>query len=302
MNSRQLQYAIALSQVRNFSQVAEKLDITQPALSKQILNLEKELGVKLFDRNRQPLALTPAGEHFVREARELLYKEDQLLRSMERFQSGEAGRIVIGISPFRSQYLMPGILRRFREAYPGVQVVLREVSGSDLLRKEAAEGRYDFAVVNLPVDDAVLEVTPIEQDTLVLAVPNALLEGLPRAGGDRLPAVDLADCRHLPFVVVGKSQEMRQLFDKLCAGADFHPQIAVEVVGLSTAWALANAGVGAALLPLQFVGAEPPGEKVTLFTLKNNSYSRQPVIVTRRGQYLSEPARYAMGLLTESGK
>ena len=69
MNSRQLHYAILLSQIRNFSQVAEKLDITQPALSKQILNLENELGVKLFDRNTIPLTLTPAGEHSFRKRR-----------------------------------------------------------------------------------------------------------------------------------------------------------------------------------------------------------------------------------------
>ena len=299
MNSRQLRYATLLAETRNFSQVAEKLDITQPALSKQILLLEKELGVKLFDRNTNPLTLTPAGEHFIREARELLYKEDQLLRSMNMFQSGEAGRITIGISPFRSQYLMPELLRRFREKYPGVQVALREVSGSDQLRKDAAEGKFDFAVVNLPVDDSVLEVTPIEKDTLVLAVPNSMLDGLPQAQGDALPCVCLSQCSHLPFVVVGASQEMRQLFDKLCAAAQFHPNIAVEVVGLSTAWAMANAGVGAALLPLQFIGRGSHGEKVTLFTLKDNQYSRQPAIVTRRDRYLSEAARYAMKLLTE---
>ena len=300
MNARQLQYAVLLSQVRNFSQVAEKLKITQPALSKQIRLLEEEVGVKLFDRSTTPLTLTSAGEHFIREAQELLYKEDQLLRSMERFQSGEAGRIVIGISPFRSQYLVPELLRRFRARYPRVQVVVREVSGSDQLRKDAAEGRFDFAVVNLPVDDSVLEVVPLEQDTLVLAVPNALAEGLPMCGEGRLPSISFSQCSHLPFVVVGPNQEMRQLFDKLCISARFHPEIAVEVVGLSTAWAMANAGVGAALLPLQFIGPARQGEKVTLFALQDNHYSRQPAIVTRRGQYLSEPARYAMELLKET--
>ena len=65
MNSRQLQYAIALSEIRNFSQVAEKLNISQPALSKQILSLENELGVKLFDRATTPLLVTPAGQQFI---------------------------------------------------------------------------------------------------------------------------------------------------------------------------------------------------------------------------------------------
>ena len=117
MNSRQLQYAILLSQVRNFSQVAEQLNISQPALSKQILNLEKELGVRLFDRNTSPLTLTSAGAYFIREAKELLFKEDQVLRTMDRFRSGKEGVLTIGISPFRSLYLLNTVIQKLQQKY-----------------------------------------------------------------------------------------------------------------------------------------------------------------------------------------
>lgn len=298
MNSRQLQYAILLSKIRNFSQVAEKLNISQPALSKQIMNLEKELGVRLFDRETVPLTVTPAGAYFIREAQDLLYKEDQLLRTMDRFRTGEEGRLVIGISPFRSLYLLSDVIRKLKEKYPGVQVCLQEAT-SDQLRQHSAEGRYDFAVVNLPVDESVLEVIPIEPDTLVLAVPECLLEKLPNKPHGHLEQIDFGDCRELPFVVVGKTQEMRQLFDRLCARAGFHPHIAMEVVGVATSWTMARAGIGAALLPLQFVrGEEGVGDSVKLFALKGGVSSRQPAVVTRRGQYLSEYAQYAIKLLS----
>ncbi len=296
MNSRQLQYAIQLSKVRSFSQVADVLGISQPALSKQILSLEKELGIRLFDRDSIPLTLTPAGEYFIQEAQDLIYKEDQLLRTMGRFRSGEEGRLTVGISPFRSLYLMPGIVRKLREKYPGVQIQLIEAV-SDRLRQDAAEGRYDFAIVNLPVDEAVLEITPLEPDTLVLAVPDQLLGKLAKVPEGDLSQIDLADCKKLPFVVVGQGQEMRQLFDRLCARAQTRPPIAMEVVGVTTAWAMVQAGLGATLLPLQFVGQENFGDKVTLFTIKDNTFTRQPAIVTRRGQYLPEYARYAIKLL-----
>lgn len=295
MNSRQMQYAIMLSQERNFSHVAEKLNITQPALSKQILSLEKDLGVKLFDRTTTPLTLTPAGEYFIQQAQELLYKEDQLFHALGRFRTGEEGRLSIGISPFRCTYLIPKIVKEIRSKFPGVRVVLHE-AGSDVLRKEAAEGKYDFAIINLPVDESVLEITPIEQDTLVLAVPNSLRDMIPHKNEKEL---DFSDCRDLPFIVVGQNQEMRQLFDKLCATADFRPHIVTEVVGLSTAWSLAHAGVGATLLPLQFASSTSFDENLTLYTLKGTLSSRQPVIVRRKGQYLSDYARYAIELLTE---
>jgi len=296
MNTRQLQYAITLAKVRNFSQVADMLNISQPALSKQIINLEGELGLKIFDRSTTPLSLTAAGEHFIRQAEELCYREEQLLRSMEQFRSGKAGRLTIGISPFRCMYMIPRIIKSVRDRFPGVQVVLHE-TGSDTLRKEAAEGKYDFAIVNLPVDDSALEVTPLEADTLVLAVPNGLRGDLPEGG-----EVDFARCRDLPFVAVGQGQELRQLFDRLCANAEFHPNIAAEVVGLSSAWALAHAGVGAAVLPLQFVSSAAFDENLTLYTLRGSSFTRQPVIVRRKGQYLSEYAAYAIGLLTAANK
>lgn len=296
MNSRQLQYAIALAEERNFSQLAEKLNITQSALSKQILSLEKDLGIKLFDRTTTPLALTPAGEFFIQRAQDLLYKEKQLFQAMDSFRNGEKGRLMIGISPFRCTYLIPHIVKKVRDQFPGVQVVLHE-AGSDLLRKEAAEGNFDFAIVNLPVNDSVLEITPIEPDKLVLAVPKALVSHLPERPNDEL---DFSTCRSLPFVVVGQSQEMRQMFNKLCLSADFSPHIAAEVVGLNTAWALARAGVGATLLPLQFVSHENFNEDVVIYPLKGAVSQRHPVIVRRKGQYLSDYAKYAIEFLTTS--
>ncbi len=293
MNTKQLQYALMLYEVRNFSLVAEKLGITQPALSKQILNLENDLGVKLFDRTCSPLSVTPAGEHFFREAQKLLYREDQLLRSMQDFRSGKRGRLTIGISPFRSMYLIPETVKKVKEKYPDVEIVLHEVS-SDILRKEAAEGKYDFAIVNLPVDETALDVTPIESDDLVIAVPDALCKALP----DKLQ-IDFDLCKDLPFVVVSQSQEMRRLFEKSCAAAEFTPKIACEVVGISTAWAMCRAGVGATLIPRQFAEYMGVGENVRLFSLKHTVRSRQPAIITRKGQYLSEYAQYTIRLLTE---
>lgn len=299
MNSRQLQYAIALSEIGNFSQVADKLKISQPALSKQILSLENELGVKLFDRSTSPLTITPAGQHFIQEAQELLYKEDQLFRSMERFKSGDAGQLVIGVTPFRSSYLIPEVVKEFHITYPNIQVKLVE-AGSDLLRKEAAEGKYDFAVVNLPVDESVLDVVPLEPDRLVLVIPLEWKHKINIPTGCK--EVDFGACKDLPFVVVQQNQEMRQLFEKLCAAHNFHPNIAAEVVSLTTAWSMACAGVAATILPLQFINHKQLTNGLTVIEINNAVYSRQPAIITRRGQYVSPHARYAMHLLIDQAQ
>lgn len=301
MNTRQLQYAIELSKTLNFSQVAEQLGISQPALSKQISSLEKELGIDLFDRSFTPIRLTPAGEHFFQEAQELLYREDQLLHSMESFKNGKSGRLTIGISPFRCLYLIPDIAKKTKERFPGIEIVLHEIS-SDTIRKEAVEGKYDFAIVNLPVDDSVLEVIPIEPDTLVLAVPEEIAETLSASSNGKIPSIDFSDCKELPFIVVGQSQEMRLLFERMCAASDFRPKITMEVVGLASAWAMARAGIGATLLPLQFIEHMGKDANIRLFAPNCTMNTRQPAIIKRRGQYLSEYAQYAIELLTNSDK
>lgn len=299
MNTKQIQYALALSETLNFSQVAKQMGISQPSLSKQIQLIEKELGVKLFDRNHIPLTLTPAGEYFARNARELLYREEQLRKALSRFQSGESGRLVIGVTPFRSLYLMPELVKKIRSRYPGVQVSIQEVPSAQL-RKEAAEGKYDLAIVNLPVDTSLLDVTELEPDTLVLAVHNTMVGNLPANDMGNHKEIDFNQTQNLPFVVLSPGQELRQLFDRLCTSADIHPIIAAEVKGVTSAWAMAQAGVGAALLPLQFVHSQQFDKgNLSLYVVKNSLYSRQPAIVTRRGQVLTPYAEVAISLLTE---
>lgn len=296
LNARSLKYAIVLSEVRNFSQAAEQLGVSQPTFSKQIIALENELGIKLFDRNKSPMELTPAGEYFIGKAREMLYAEDQVYKTLEQFQSGENGRLVIGVTPFRSMSLMPELVKKVKARYPGVKVVLHEANAAQL-RKDAAEGKCDFVILNLPVDDSLLEVTPIEPDTLVLAVPDSLASKLEQPDIKSGETIELAQAKDLPFVTLGSGQELRQLLDKLCAASGFYPNITAEVVGITTAWAMARAGVGAVLLPLQLAEMENTDESLRLYPLKKGLYSRQPAVVTRRGQYISEYAAFAMELL-----
>lgn len=298
MNSRQIQYAITLSQTLNFSQAASKLGISQPSLSKQILSLEEELGVKLFDRNRVPLNLTPAGEYFIQKAQELLYREEQLHREIRKFRSGENGQLTIGMTPFRSTYLSTDIVKKVRDEFPGVKVTLHEV-GIAQLRKDAADGKLDFAIINLPVDTSLMDVIPLKQDTLVLAVPNSMRE-LIDDSEDTQESLDLIRASKLPFVVLGQGHELRQHFDNMCSTAGFVPNIAAEVTAISTAWSMIHAEVGAAIVPLQPSSNTLADEGITFYKIKNSLYSRQTAIVTRRGQYLSKYAKYAIDLLKET--
>lgn len=297
MNTRQIHYAVLLAETGSFSQVAQQLGISQPALSKQIIALENDMGVKLFDRASTPVSLTPAGEFFIKRAKALLMEEDHLLKTMDRYRTGQNGKLIIGISPFRSQYLMPGIVRQLKQEFPGLKVVLSENS-SARLQKGMLEGVYDFAIMNLPVDEARLEAVPLEQDELVVAVHENFLPDGTLGGARPGESIPFAACAHLPFITLSQGQEMRHLFEQLCAKENIEPEVDVEVVGITTAWAMVQAGVGATLIPRQFI-RHGEGNSVRLFPIRLDAFVRQPAIVTLRGQYVSGFAKRAMELIVQ---
>lgn len=296
MNSKQLQYAVELSRVLNISQTAEKLNITQPALSKQILTLEKELGITLFDRSTTPLKLTRAGELFISEATEILFKEERLKHLMQDFKTGDKGRLTIGISPFRASFFIADVIKKLQQEYSGLQVVLKEEKSGEL-QKLATDGLVDFAIINLPVDEAMLDVIELEPEPIVLALKRSFL-GLIKGYKNR-KEIDLKDCKDIPFIALSKNQELRKLFDKLCITCDFSPNITAEVVGITTAWNFAKEGIGAAVLPLRFVEDNQSKEDMVILPLKNTATVRKPAIVMRKGQHLSKYAKSAIQIITE---
>ncbi len=299
MNAKQLQYVMELAKTCNFSKASENLNISQPALSKQIMQLEKELAVKLFERNCIPLRLTPAGEYFINEAKDIIDREEQLKRSMEHFSTGKKGRLTIGASPFRALYLMPPLIKKIKEKYSEIQIKLCD-ENSNKLREYVANGKLDFAIVNLPIDDGLFEYTPIESDVLVLAVPNKMLSLLPNNAKENEGHISFKDCSDLPFVIVESGKEMRALFDHLCATTNLHPNITMEVIGITTAWSMTQEGIGATIVPLQFANKNKfNNDKITLLKIIDNTYSRQPVIITKRGKPICEYAKYAIELLSK---
>ncbi len=296
MNSRQMQYAIVLSETKNFSTAAEKLNISQPALSKQIIALENELGVRLFDRSTNPLTLTPAGEFFVQRAHKLIFDEETLLKTMEKYKSGERGKLIIGAVPFRSSYMMPALIKKVKDRFPHLQVELREC-GLSVLKEELLSGEYDFAIMNLPISEPEFETVQLEKDILVLAVPEKYvgLVSINKKGAIR----DLSSAKDIPFVTVGKEQEMRKLFDALCIEANIDPHIYAAVTGVATAWEVVKSGEAATIIPKQFAQARGDYNGVKLFEIENTPYIRQPAVVTRKGQFVSEYAKFAIQKLMD---
>ena len=235
---------------RSFSRAADRLELFQPSLSKQVGLLEKKLGFQLFDRKQHPIGLTAAGQEFLREARQLLIQSEQAVESAYRASRGETGRLTVGINTSIANSRLPDILQTFQQNSPDVKLALSELASYDqirLLEKHQLDIGF-FHLHNLknidPEDQDQLNSRVIVQESLVLVLPEH----------HRLAArthISLAVLANEKFVLPPSSllYGLRDQIDQMCLEAGFKPKVKQEAAWISTVLSLVSGEVGLSLLP-----------------------------------------------------
>lgn len=156
MTLTQLEYTVALDTWRHFVLASEKCHVTQPTLSMQVLKLEEELGVKIFDRTRQPVIPTEIGERIIAQARIVLREAAAIRELIAEQQNTMAGEIRMGIIPTLAPYLLPHLFKAIRGQYPNVTLTVKESITEDLLH-ELKTNRLDCAIVVTPLNDPAIK-------------------------------------------------------------------------------------------------------------------------------------------------
>jgi DNA-binding transcriptional LysR family regulator len=256
MELRHLRYFVAVAEELNFGRAAERLRIAQPPLSRQIRDLEREIGAALFERVPRGVELTPAGRAFLPEARLTLAQAERSQRTAQRAAHGETGRLRVGfVEAATHSGILPDVLSFFRAHLPSVGLSLFEL---DPLRQVEAfqEGRIDIGILHSPPLDAVrwLRVESIYAEPVILALPktHAL------AGRSRLALASLADEAFVGFPRV-IAPEMYDDMIASCRRAGFSPRIVQEAAGWHTLASLVSAGVGVGVVPRSIAEFQQPG-------------------------------------------
>ena len=244
MELRRLRYFVVVAEEQNFSRAAERLRMAQPPLSDQIKRLEKELGVRLFDRTSRGARLTAAGRLLLVEARRILAQVDRTSEMVRRVGNGEVGRLTLGFVPSASNAVLPPLLREFRERYPDVQLFLQEMN-PDRLVQGLYEGSIDASFFYLPFEDATLAHRPVSREPLVVALP----ETHALSGEEE---VDLRDLAGEPFVLPARygMPGLHGQVMEACRESGFAPEaVQKEVWLMQTIVGLVAGGLGVALVP-----------------------------------------------------
>lgn len=240
---RQLRYFQAVAEELHFGRAAARLSIAQPALSRQIQQIEESLGTPLLRRTQRRVELLPAGALLLERSRAIQQELARAIADTRRTGTGELGRLSLGFIHSSTYGLLPSIVGRFRQLHPGIELELHELpitaQHTALLR-----GTIDIGLLRVQTAPPELEVLPVMPDPFLLALPkrHAL------AGRSRVHIRSVADD---PFVMFSRAESplFHARVQALCDQAGFTPNVAQHATQIHTVVGLVGAGLGVAVVP-----------------------------------------------------
>jgi DNA-binding transcriptional LysR family regulator len=264
MELRHLRYFVVVAEEQNVTRAAERLHVSQPPLSRQIRDLEEELGVALFQRTAKSLALTEAGKLFLGEARAILFQVDKAVEAVRVAARGERGRLRIGYAPSLTVGLLPRALRTFERECPGVRVALLDLSSEECLRR-LAEKKIDLALTVEPTGRRKHGL--VFEEVVRHPVCCAVGAGHPLA---RRRSLSLGQLRQERFMIYSRDEypEYFEWMEGFFQAHRFKP-VAVEEYDSATGLiAAVEAGRGVAIVPASLRSLAGPGVKLLPLTPK----------------------------------
>ena len=242
-----LRYFVAVAEEGHITRAAERLDMQQPPLSRQIRLMERELKVQLFRRLPRGVELTSAGLALLPEAKGMLARFDRAIEITRRAARGEQGSLCVGIAPtapFTS--LVPKAIHAFREAFPMVSLVLEEGLSNEVVTKFDND-QMDIAFVRAPqVHAQGVVVTPLQEEPMMVALPR----GHPIAKRSKAQLVSLASLANDPFILIGpQGTGLHDETVAACRAAGFMPKLGQPAPRITSTLSLVSAGLGIAVIP-----------------------------------------------------
>jgi DNA-binding transcriptional LysR family regulator len=239
----QLRCFVAVGDELHFGRAAERLNMTQPPLSRQIRLLEHQVGTPLLERTNRVVRFTAAGKAFFPEATRILRLAEEAATTARRIAKGEKGSIAIGFTAAFGYGLLPGMVRRLHQLVPGISLTLKEMVTSEQLEALDA-GHLDVGLMRPHPSQGGMETALLGREALMLAIPEALAKSWPLA--------PTPSCLHQkPFITYSpyEASYFYQLVQSCLDREGVKPDIVDYVPQIHTMLALVDSGIGVALIP-----------------------------------------------------
>jgi LysR family hydrogen peroxide-inducible transcriptional activator len=293
MEFHQLRDFVAVATTGSFSEAASKCRVAQPSLSKAIQRLEVEVGDKLFIRLKRRAVLTPAGEMLLKHANRILTEIEKVKREIAEAHGLRRGTVSVGVLPTIAPYFLPRVISQFREACPGLEIIIRESTTADLLKLvDACE--LDLALVTLPIrNDDRIETQVLFTEELVLAVPSKH----PLAVKEKIRLVDLDKEQ---FILMQEDDRLGNQILSSIGQTDSHLNVVLRSSQIETIQSLVMAGVGIAFVPhTAKIGGRTP---LVYRSMERPRPMRTIIVGWRKGREFTRAAAEFLKHLQQVGK
>lgn len=238
LNPDQLRTFLAVVELGSFSAAGKRLNLTQPAISLQIRELEGRLGMALLDRVGRRTIPTAAGETLIMHAHRILSEIDAAHEALRRHREGSLGRVRLGSGTSIAAYLLPRALKRLRDDRPDLDITIAVGTTEDVARRLRAND-VDLGIVTLPVDERGLEVEPLLEETAVAIFPVGL---------DLPDTVTPADLARFPLVLDERRSRLATLTAAWFEAGSVRPKPVMELGSYTAIRAMVAAGMGASIV------------------------------------------------------
>ncbi|MEZ6136899.1 MAG: LysR family transcriptional regulator [Pirellulaceae bacterium] len=239
MDMDQLMQFQCLADLRNFTHAAERLSMSQSALSRSIQRLEEELGQPLFERKPRSVDLTDAGQLFQSRAGQILLIVEDC--KAEICDDGQSGRVRIAAIPTIAPFFLPDLLRKFSDAFPKANLIVQEDTTDNVMRR-CKQGELDVAIVAMPVSARYVEIDELFEEELSLVLPrdHPLVEK---------KQVRLSDVEHYPFVLLDEAHCLSENITSYCRQRSVQPVAVERASQLAMVQELVALGHGVSMIP-----------------------------------------------------
>ena len=251
MDLHYLEYIIEIAKCQSISRAAEVLCITQSTLSQYLSKLKSEIGVKLFDRQRNGMVLTPAGTMYVEASKKMLQEKQELYNQIADISKGQTGTFSVGVTPHWGSMIIAEIIGKFKAAYPGVTVKIKEDTAEPLMRS-LQDGSIDMAIMPIVDNSSVLEGSLLLQiEPLVMALPESWVCDKPKEEiGSEFPHLAVEAFKDKPWVLSRGDTTIRKLENQCFEKIGIKPNVVSSLNSHMGAILMAKNGVGGTFVPL----------------------------------------------------
>ena len=295
------EYVYAVYEEKSFSKAAQKLYITQPALSTAIKKVEKKIGTPIFDRSTSPIGLTPGGEVYIDAIEKLFALEQNTLNQLNNLNGLLAGKLSVGGTIFFTSFVLPGVLSEFSHRYPQIKIDLQEGTTTQLTDKLVAE-ELDLLIDNSELDDKNYEKYYYSTERIILAVPKSfpINEELTqyqltaediRAGRHsqaEFPVLPLPLLKSTPFIFVKEENSIYKRSMKMCSRQNYSPNIIMKPDQVVSAFNMAGRGVGATFIPDGLIVNLPYEVPLCFYKMNEELAVRYVYLYKKRNKYLTK--------------